>query len=201
MASSSGSGSSDEDKAKSLLVKLATKYNHYLRTNPVLTKSITSAVTAGLGNIVSQKIQKRGKNLPLEYRPVIAFSAYGFFLSGPLIHYFYEFLDKFIPKTASYSKAKRLLIDRGVMSPALLLVFFYVVAILEGKSHEGAIRKIGQHYWTALKMSWRVWIIFQFFNLNYVPREYRVLAGNMMSFLWSVYLAGKRSEEPYKIGK
>lgn len=54
-----------------------------------------------------------------------------FFLSGPLIHYFYEFLDKFIPKTASYSKAKRLLIDRGVMSPALLLVFFYVVAILE----------------------------------------------------------------------
>ncbi|XP_029191719.2 peroxisomal membrane protein 2-like isoform X1 [Acropora millepora] len=171
MASSSGSGSRDEDKAKSLLVKLATKYNHYLRTNPVLTKSITSAVTAGLGNIVSQKIQKRGKNLPLEYRPVIAFSAYGFFLSGPLIHYFYEFLDKFIPKTASYSKAKRLLIDRGVMSPALLLVFFYVVAILEGKSHEGAIRKIGQHYWTALKMSWRVWIIFQFFNLNYVPRE------------------------------
>ena len=39
--------------------------------------SHNSAVTAGLGNIVSQKIQKRGKNLPLEYRPVIAFSAYG----------------------------------------------------------------------------------------------------------------------------
>lgn len=44
MASSSGSGSWDEDKAKSLLVKLATKYNHYLRTNPVLTKSITRYV-------------------------------------------------------------------------------------------------------------------------------------------------------------
>ena len=54
-----------------------------------------------------------------------------FCISGPLIHYFYDYLDKFVPKTASYSKAKRLLIDRGVMSPMLLFVFFYVVAILE----------------------------------------------------------------------
>ena len=36
-----------------------------------------SAITAALGNIVSQKIQNRGKNLPIEYRPVLAFSAYG----------------------------------------------------------------------------------------------------------------------------
>ena len=31
--------------------------------------------------------------------------------------------------------------------------------------------KIRQHYWTALKMSWRVWILFQYFNLNYVPLQ------------------------------
>ena len=26
-------------------------------------------------------------------------------------------------------------------------------------------------YWTALKMSWRVWIVFQYINLNYIPRQ------------------------------
>lgn len=31
--------------------------------------------------------------------------------------------------------------------------------------------KIRQMYWTALKMSWRVWIVFQYVNLNYVPRQ------------------------------
>jgi len=36
-----------------------------------------SAVTAGLGNIVSQKIAKRGKGALVEYRPVIAFSTFG----------------------------------------------------------------------------------------------------------------------------
>ena len=54
-----------------------------------------------------------------------------FCVTGPLIHYFYEALDKIIPRQVSYSKAKRLLIDRGLFSPLFLLVFFYVVAILE----------------------------------------------------------------------
>lgn len=189
----SGEKNADEKKAKGLLTQLLARYNYCLMTHPVLTKSVTSAITAGLGNIASQRIQNRGKNVPLEYRPVVAFSAYGLFVSGPLIHYFYNYLDRFVPKTESYSKAKRLLVDRGIMSPLLLFIFFYVVAIMEGKSHQGALKKIREHYWTSLKMSWRVWIIFQYFNLNYVPREYRVLAGNMMSFVWSIYLASKGS--------
>ena len=36
-----------------------------------------SAVTAGLGNIVSQKIAKRGKGELVDYRPVVAFSTFG----------------------------------------------------------------------------------------------------------------------------
>ena len=36
-----------------------------------------SAVTAGLGNIVSQKIVKRGKGELVDYRPVVAFSTFG----------------------------------------------------------------------------------------------------------------------------
>ena len=36
-----------------------------------------SAVTAGLANIVSQKIVKRGKSELVEYRSVIAFSTFG----------------------------------------------------------------------------------------------------------------------------
>lgn len=46
--------------------------------NPLtVTILLNSAITAGLGNIASQRIQNRGKNVPLEYRPVVAFSAYG----------------------------------------------------------------------------------------------------------------------------
>lgn len=193
MAASLEKDKSEEKKDKGFLEQLALSYKYCVLKHPILTKSVTSAVIAGLGNYVSQRIEKRGKNVPIEYRPVLAFSGYGFFISGPLIHYFYEYLEKFLPKSTSYGKAKRLLVDRGVMSPLLLFIFFYVVAIMEGKSHKQAMMKIRQHYWTALKMSWRVWILFQYFNLNYVPLQYRVLTGNVMSFLWSIYLASKRS--------
>lgn len=54
-----------------------------------------------------------------------------FCATGPLIHYFYEALDKLVPRQVSYAKAKRLFVDRGIFSPVFLLVFFYVVAILE----------------------------------------------------------------------
>nr|XP_058945246.1 peroxisomal membrane protein 2-like [Pocillopora verrucosa] len=187
--------SRDEKKIESILSQLVTRYNHCIMEHPILTKSVTSGLTAGLGNLVSQKIVKRGTGGLIEYRPVIAFAAFGFCATGPLIHYFYEALDKLVPRQVSYAKAKRLFVDRGIFSPVFLLVFFYVVAILEGKSHREAIMKIRETYWTALKMSWRVWIVFQYVNLNYVPRQYRVLCGNLMAFVWNIYLASKRAQK------
>ena len=47
----------------------------------------------------------------------------------------------------------------------------FLFCCAQGKSHREAIMKIRETYWTALKMSWRVWIVFQYVNLNYVPRQ------------------------------
>ena len=59
---------------------------------------------------------------------------------------------------------------------------------LQGKSQKEAIMKIRQMYWTALKMSWRVWIVFQYVNLNYVPRQVTItyLVPNPNSFIDSM---------------
>lgn len=79
-----------------------------------------------------------------------------FCVTGPLIHYFYEALDKIIPRQVSYSKAKRLLVDRGLFSPLFLLLFFYVVAILEVrclKHHEySQFRSLGASEYTILAL-------------------------------------------------
>ena len=59
---------------------------------------------------------------------------------------------------------------------------------VQGKSQKEAIMKIRQMYWTALKMSWRVWIVFQYINLNYVPRQVTTtcLVPNPNSFIDSM---------------
>ena len=53
---------------------------------------------------------------------------------------------------------------------------------VQGKSQKEAIMKIRQMYWTALKMSWRVWIVFQYVNLNYVPRQVTTVKKNNHMF-------------------
>jgi hypothetical protein len=57
-----------------------------------------------------------------------------FVVSGPLIHKFYILLDKMMPpkkeKTA-LDGIKRVIVDRLVFAPPFLLMFLYVITILE----------------------------------------------------------------------
>jgi hypothetical protein len=57
-----------------------------------------------------------------------------FCLSAPIIHYFYIFLEKIQPrkeKPSQIDNIKRLLIDRFLFTPPFILLFLYVVTILE----------------------------------------------------------------------
>ncbi|GCB61334.1 hypothetical protein scyTo_0014319, partial [Scyliorhinus torazame] len=109
--------------------------------------------------------------------------------TGPLSHYFYHYLDKLIPSNVPYSQIKRLLLDRLMFAPAFLALFFVVVSLLEGKNLKSLKDKMQTGYWTALKMNWKVWTIFQYININYVPAQFRVLFANMVALFWYAYLA------------
>lgn len=54
-----------------------------------------------------------------------------FLFVGPVMHNFYRFLERVVPKDASRVFLKRLLIDRFLYTPFFLIVYLYSVAILE----------------------------------------------------------------------
>ncbi|EDO32785.1 predicted protein [Nematostella vectensis] len=180
-------------KSKTLLEQLIVQYSYYLQTHPILTKSITSAITSGLGQLVSQLAAKRATGQNINYRAIAAFSGFGFLVTGPLVHYFYNYLEQFVPRGVPFSKAKKLFIDRLIFSPPFYLLFFYIVAIFEGKSNKEAIARIKANYWGALKMSLKVWPLVQFVNFTYIPVQYRVLFANLVALFWSIYLSTKTS--------
>ncbi|XP_052334843.1 peroxisomal membrane protein 2-like [Oncorhynchus keta] len=96
-----------------------------------------------------------------------------------------------VPTTVPYYRVKRLLLDRLIFAPAfLLLFFFFVMNIQEGKRWADFQSKVNSSYWPALKMNWKVWTPFQF--INYVPVEFRVLFANMVALFWYAYLASVR---------
>jgi len=185
----------DDKRKKSIISKALAEYIRLLQERPVITKAVTNSVVSGFGNIVSQFISPDvttgGK---INWRSVFAYSSFGFLVNGPLIHHFYVFLEKFLPKNQPNAQIKRVLFDRLVFAPPFLLIFLYYVAIVEGAGQKGAAQRIKDTYWMILKLNWSVWTIIQYININYIPLKFRTVFGNACALVWMVFISIKRRQ-------
>nr|XP_020450067.1 peroxisomal membrane protein 2 [Monopterus albus] len=178
--------------------RLLQQYLILLKKYPILTKSVTSGILSALGNLLSQILEARknarngGPVTEIDTAGAARYAIYGLFITGPLSHYFYQLMEVWMPTTDHYCIVKRLLLDRLIFAPAFLLLFYFVMNILEAKGREDFVKKMRRSYWTALKMNWKVWTPFQFINVNFVPVQFRVLFANMIALFWYAYLASVR---------
>ncbi|XP_071369721.1 peroxisomal membrane protein 2 [Centroberyx affinis] len=182
----------------SIHVRLLQQYLVLLKKYPILTKSVTSAILSALGNLLSQILEAKHKaknGAPvkeIDTAGATRYAIYGLFITGPVSHYFYQLMEVWMPSTDPYCIVKRLLLDRLVFAPGFLLIFYFVMNILEAKGWQDFEKKMRSSYWTALKMNWKVWTPFQFININFVPVQFRVLFANMVALFWYAYLSSVR---------
>ncbi|KAF5923856.1 peroxisomal membrane protein 2 [Diceros bicornis minor] len=169
------------------------QYLRLLRLYPVLTKAATSGILSALGNLLAQMSEKQQKkencSQKLDVSGPLRYAIYGFFFTGPLSHFFYLFLEHWIPSEVPLAGVKRLLLDRLLFAPAFLLLFFFIMNFLEGRDTAAFAAKMRSGFWPALRMNWRVWTPVQFININYVPLQFRVLFANVVALFWYAYLA------------
>ncbi|XP_075390483.1 peroxisomal membrane protein 2 [Tenrec ecaudatus] len=168
------------------------QYLRLLRLYPVLTKAATSGFLSALGNFLAQKIEKKRKkenSQDLDVSGPLRYAIYGFFFTGPLSHFFYLFMEHWIPPEVPLAGVKRLLLDRLLFAPAFLLLFFFIMNVLERKDMAAFSVKVRRGFWPALQMNWKVWTPVQFVNVNYVPVQFRVLFANLVALFWYAYLA------------
>ncbi|KAL7391566.1 hypothetical protein ABVT39_011196 [Epinephelus coioides] len=182
----------------SVQFRLLQQYLLLLKKYPILTKSVTSGILSALGNLLSQTLEarKKAKNgaavSEIDTAGAARYAIYGLFITGPVSHYFYQLMEVWIPTTDPLCIVKRLLLDRLFFAPGFLLLFYFVMNVLEAKGWRDFEMKMKQSYWTALKMNWKVWTPFQFININFVPVQFRVLFANMVALFWYAYLASVR---------
>uniref|UniRef100_UPI0037E939E7 peroxisomal membrane protein 2 n=1 Tax=Semicossyphus pulcher TaxID=241346 RepID=UPI0037E939E7 len=182
----------------SIQFRLLQQYLFLLKKYPILTKSVTSGILSALGNLLSQILEarKKAKNgapvNELDAAGAARYAIYGLFITGPVSHYFYQLMEVWMPTTDPLCIVKRLLLDRLIFAPGFLLLFYFVMNILEAKGWGDFEKKMRGSYWTALKMNWKVWTPFQFININFVPVQFRVLFANMVALFWYAYLASVR---------
>lgn len=182
----------------SIHFRLLHQYLFLLKKYPILTKSVTSGILSALGNLLSQILEarKKAKNgvqvNEIDTAGAARYAVYGLFITGPLSHYFYQLMEVWMPSTDPLCIVKRLLLDRLIFAPGFLLIFYFVMTVLEGKGGRDFEKKMRGSYWTALKMNWKVWTPFQFININFVPVQFRVLFANMIALFWYAYLSTVR---------
>lgn len=183
-------------------------YQKCLEVHPVKTQVISSGILWGLGDIGAQAVthstlkkkrqslvQDEGKEFKINWQRVGITSMFGFAFVGPVGHYWYEYLDRFIrlqlhlqPKTSKFVAAK-VASDGLLFGPLDLLIFFSYMGFASGKSAEQVKEDVKRDFFPSLVIGGGIWPVVQIANFRYVPVRYQLLYVNFFCLLDSCFLS------------
>ncbi|CAO3615125.1 unnamed protein product [Cunninghamella blakesleeana] len=113
---------------------LIQKYQNSILQKPIQTFAIQSGTIQLLGDVVAQQlIEKKGKQHDY-YRTGRMFT-YGFFVSGPIVGTWFNFVNRTITiKNRIGAAVTRTMLDQIVFSPFIIGCFMFTISVLEGRS-------------------------------------------------------------------
>ncbi|VDM33272.1 unnamed protein product [Hydatigera taeniaeformis] len=137
----------------SSLVKLYHGYSNLLVKYPVRTQAISTAIIMGSGDIIAQKLVEKRKWEPSR---TIKFGAIGLFTIGPLLNFWYAFLDRIYKGQSVVRTVKMVATDQIVMAPILCSSIIGLAAFTRNWSVEEAKQKLSTSFCSALKKNYMV---------------------------------------------
>ena len=184
-----------------------------LETRPILTKSISSSILVGLGDVLTQTLEHNHQHhhpsssssssttgFTLDWVRTLKMASFGIIMIGPTLHLWYKFLDRFVAKKypvgyvlsnteRTLNAARQMLVDQTLFAPFALFQFLAYMGAIEGKSFDSIAEKMKHDMWPTLVVNWYIWPAAQMLNFTLVPLQYRVLFVNSVAILWNAYLS------------
>jgi hypothetical protein len=171
-------------------------YTFQIEDRPLVTKAITAGILVGMGSFASQCLpilyQKELTISSINWYQTWEFCLMGVLLQAPVTHYYYIFLDDFLPPTPTPWTSVtliKLLIDQLIFAPTFLAAVFIFLDVMDGKSIEGIRHHLISDWCSTIVANWKLWVPATFFNLAFCPPCYRVLFSNIIFFVWSIILS------------
>ncbi|CAD6233596.1 unnamed protein product [Miscanthus lutarioriparius] len=139
------------------------------------------------------KDNKDNKDFKVDWRRVGITSSFGFAFVGPVGHYWYEYLDRFIrrrfqPNTFKFV-ASKVAADGFLFGPLDLLLFFSYVGLGQGRSVEQVKEDVKRDFIPALVLGGTIWPAVQIANFRFIPVRYQLLYVNLFCLLDSCFLS------------
>lgn len=166
-------------------------YSRKLDSHPILTKSISSGIVGGSGDILSQYIEARREGRPFHW-DVVRTSRFGFLslaLVGPVMHHWFGALTRWFPGQSATVVAKRVLVDQLVCAPLFVTTFLSGLWVLEGNDVDKLLPTLQHQVPPTIVANWALWIPAQVINFRFVASKYQVLFSNGVGFVWNCYLS------------
>lgn len=162
----------------------------FFKKNLFLTNSITSGVCMALGDLVQQEFEFQTKVLPARYDWGRAGRMFTVGTAmGPLHHYYYEYLDKVLPKANLKTVFLKIACDQAFASPLTLISFFYGMGFLEHKTLQDSTAEIKKKLMYAYTADCMYWPPVQFINFYFLPTHYRVIYINVATMIFNIFLS------------
>ncbi|CAM8925732.1 unnamed protein product [Rhodiola kirilowii] len=200
-----------------MLLRVWKWYQKCLSVHPLKTQVISSGFLWGTGDISAQYIthstarkqiilSDEDKKFKVNWRRVAITSMFGFGFVGPVGHYWYEGLDRFIrlklilqPKSVKFV-ATKVAMDGIIFGPLDLLVFFSYMGFSNGKNLDQVKEDLKRDFLPALILEGGIWPIVQVANFRYVPVRYQLLYVNIFCLLDSAFLSWieQQQDAPWK---
>ena len=165
-------------------------YALWLTTQPMLTKSVTSAVMGCVGDAVAQKWERH----PVySKRRGAASVAEGLLWSGPLMHVAYSFFEHILPIGNNMGVALiHVLLDSLLLDSIFVTSAFWITGLLEGYSFAQLRQQYKRDIGRTLKASWWTSLFLlpvEVVCFRYLPVTYRVLAVNVLDIVWDTVIS------------
>jgi hypothetical protein len=178
-----------------------------LKASPLITKSLTSGVIGVCGDYCAQWLDyqlKRRKQhdatgistlpaagdgrMTYNARRGLAVWMDGLLVSGPLMHFGYNFFEKMIPSGRSLGAIAHVIADSIVLDSIFVGTAIIGTGLVEGyKFQQDICPQLQQDYGETLKASWATsaaMVPLQFLCFRFLPITVRALAMNLTDILW-----------------
>ena len=175
--------------------ELFARYKESIKSYPIYTKALTSCSIAVVGEVIASVVKAfvRNEKVDINLHRIGVFGAYGLFITGPLLHTWYGFLEWFVTtKMKLKGEAKtlvKLLIDRGIWGPPFVLLTIAFIQFLQTISPRKTAEAIQKSYVAVLLANQKTWVPGQLLNFHFIDPEYQVLFVNAVNVGWNTYLS------------
>ena len=211
-----------KSSGKNLLKKAMAVYVRFLQSNPLLTKTLTAGFVGIIGDFLAQIVEHRmskGARFVFDARRAMGMIFECAFLSTPLMHYAYNYLEHIIPIHDTETNEEKAL--RGgstdfdktrirmqslkrwaaatshVLADIFLLGPFYVLFIMFGTSlFEGRIRSLQAELLANFIPTFKASVVaslgfmpMQVVAFGVLPTQFRLLYINLQDILWSALVS------------